>query len=62
MVRLVQPWRVSIGFWFPDTEGTEDRMCSIMTGWEFEKIERGLNGGPVGVDTGVRGCRTKSMP
>lgn len=62
MVRLVQPWRVSMGFWFPDTEGTEDRMCSMMVSREFENIEKGLKGGAVGVETWVRGCRTKSTP
>lgn len=51
-----------MGFWFPDTEGTEDRMCSMMVSREFEEIEKGLKGGAVGVETWVRGCRTKSTP
>lgn len=52
-----------MAFWFPDTEGTDERMCSIITFWEFEKMESGLNGAlVVGAGGGGRGCRTKSTP
>jgi hypothetical protein len=62
-MRFVQPLKVSMGFWLPDTEGTEERMCSIMTVWEFEKMERGLKGVEVdGAGGGGRGWRTKSTP